>query len=134
MVKILTTITSFLFMTSTVVFAKNLSIDCSTPAQFQGRSAILKGSLSLTPQVSGSYMASGLIKGQLIEPRAKAIVFEKKAVGQYDDLTSQGRDKYFHGGVIMSNQNDILEVYINLTRKDLSFVSYNNLTYKMECK
>lgn len=119
---------------STKAQAASVLVNCTVPTQFQGLAATITGKLDLVTLVSGASQASGKLKVQLINPRTKIAAIEKQVLGQYDDLRAQGKDRYFHGGIIVKNQDDILEIYINFTRSDLSFVSYNNLTYKMQCK
>ena len=55
-------------------------------------------------------------------------------MGQYDDLTSVNSDRYFHGGATIKISDDIMDIYVNFTRSDVSYIEYNGVTYKMSCK
>ncbi len=110
-----------------------LVIDCTSPKGFSGNSAVISGKMKLTPLPNGADKGVGKLKISLLNP-LKAWSGEKNVNGTYDDLTSVGSEKYFHGGARIKNSEDIMDIYMNFTRPDLSFVEYSGETYKMSCK
>ncbi|MBS1972524.1 MAG: hypothetical protein JSU04_19615 [Bdellovibrionales bacterium] len=111
----------------------SVAIQCSTPKGFAGLSANVSGSLKLSPMPNGAAKATGKLKISLMNPR-NPWSEEKMVLGQYDDLTSVGSDRYFHGGATVKDANDIMEIFVNFTRGGLSFVEYDGTNYKMDCK
>jgi len=110
-----------------------LTVQCTPPKGFAGLSATVSGELKLSAIPNGAAKATGKLQVSLNDPR-NPWKGEKTVLGQYDDLTSVGSDRYFHGGATMKNDSDVLEIYVNYTRSDLSYVEYAGETYKMSCK
>lgn len=110
-----------------------ISVSCSSPKNFAGLSASVSGKLKLSELPNGASRAEGQLKVELNNPR-DPWSGEIKALGQYDDLTSVGSDHYFHGGAGVKNARDLMDIYVNYSRPDVSFVTYDGSTYKMVCK
>lgn len=110
-----------------------LAVTCVAPKGFAGLSATMSGELNLTALPNGAAKASGKLKINLLDARNPWSGI-KMVMGQYDDLTSAGSERYFHGGATIKNSDDIMEVYVNYTRPDMSFITYADKTYKMACQ
>lgn len=113
--------------------AKTLVLQCDPPKMFNGTSAKVSGKLNLTLLPDGAYQAVGKLEVNILNPRVKSEPIKKTFAGQYDDLTSVGSDKYFYGGATIKNDDDVMSVYVNLSRPDLSYVEHGE-RYKMDCR
>lgn len=107
-------------------------MNCATPKNFQGNSALVTGVLKLKPLPNGASEGKGLLKISLLNP-LKVWVGTRKVLGVYDDLTEAGSERYFHGGARVKNGDDILAIYINFSRPDASYVEYGDLKYLTAC-
>lgn len=110
-----------------------IKIQCSTPQGFAGQSASVLGTLKLSVLPDGATKAVGKLKIALLDPK-NPWSGTKNVIGQYDDLTGVGSDRYFHGGAVMSNEDDIMVIYANFSQPDLSYIEYAGETYRMSCK
>lgn len=110
-----------------------VKIQCSTPKGFAGQSASVSGILKLSALPNGATKGVGKLKISLLDPQ-NPWSGTKTVIGQYDDLTSVGSDRYFHGGAVMSNEDDIMAIYANFSQPDLSYIEYAGETYRMSCK
>lgn len=110
-----------------------VTVKCESPKGFSGLSASVSGDLKLSSLPNGAAKATGKLKISLLDAR-NPWTEEKQVLGQYDDLTSVGSDRYFHGGATIKDSNDIMEIYVNFTRPEISYVEYSGKTYKMSCK
>ncbi|WP_413612315.1 hypothetical protein [Bdellovibrio sp. HCB-110] len=113
--------------------SSELIIDCGTPKNFSGLSASISGKLKLSQLPNGAAKGTGKLKISLLNPRTPWAGV-KTVIGQYDDLTSVNSDRYFHGGATIRNSDDIMDIYVNFSRPEMSYVEYDNATYKMVCK
>lgn len=113
--------------------ASKLSVDCAPPKMFTGLSASISGDLDLKALPNGAAKATGKLKIVLHDAR-NPWTGSKTVMGQYDDLTSMGSERYFHGGTSIKNSDDIMEIYVNYTRPNSSFITYAGKTYTTSCK
>lgn len=108
-------------------------INCTQPKKFTGLSANVTGILKLSPLPHGAAQATGTLEISLFNPRS-VWSGKRKVMGQYDDLSSVESDEYFHGGARIKNDDDIMEIYVNYTRPEMSSIEYRGSVYKMACK